>query len=361
MAGPSAGPSTPSTEAKAYQQLSKKAKHHVGRLYQVHAWMLPNEKIRMKTLKALFDKVNALRPGYFNHQVELMDDTTTKYYPCREFQTGRCTFHIPIHSQQITKPNGKRLTIQVIHGCDLCFYGRWDLGHHTINACHLKHLLPQGTGERPWDRRERKLREEKEKAKLRQQQQSKQTPTTPPKPKPKPKPKPHTISPSPPPSPIDIASSPSSSSSSSSSDEEDKKKSGELRKRKNPSKKSKKKKKSYWRMVTETLTELNKSVQNQNKILLEQSLRSTFVGGTDPGSDLINKDGTSYVDTSPPSSVLQGLSTEADPSLAENSILLGDLDEDRRDEGEKPLAELNKEMEQCENLMKNMDEIQPME
>ena len=203
MAGPKAGPSNISKEERAYLQLSKKAKHHVGKLYQVHAWMPPDEKIRVQTRRALFDKVNSLRPGYFNHQVELMDDTTIKYYPCQEFQAGRCTFHIPVHTQQVFKPNGKRVTIQVIHGCDLCFYGRWDLGHHILNACHLKHLLPKGTGENPWDRRERKIKEEKEKAKQRhgQGQGQGQSGSRGQEPaKPKPKQKTHTISPSPTPS-----------------------------------------------------------------------------------------------------------------------------------------------------------------
>ena len=162
---PKAGPSKPPPmEGSNPLFLSRKARVHYGRLYQVHAWMPEDEQIRVRTRKALFNKVHELRPGYFNHQVELMDDTTVKYHPCRDFQEDKCKHQTPIHYHTASKPSGKRTTYLVIHGCDLCFYGRWDLGFHTINICHLKHLLPKGTGESPWDRRARKEQEEKEKA-----------------------------------------------------------------------------------------------------------------------------------------------------------------------------------------------------
>ena len=140
--------------------LSPKVKVHYGRLYQIHEWMTQEEQTRVRARIHLFHAVNSLRPGYFNHQVELMDDTTTKYLPCRDFQVGTCNQRTT-HCFTKTKANGKKSSIQVIHGCDLCYYGRWDLGFHTINQCHLKHLLPKGTGETPWDRRERKKKEER--------------------------------------------------------------------------------------------------------------------------------------------------------------------------------------------------------
>ena len=162
---PPPGPSQPpSAEGYSLSGLSRKARIHVGRLYQIHAWMPEEEKVRIKTRRALFNAVNERRPGYFNHQVELMDDTTLRFHPCKDFQLNRCKHEKPIHYVTTMKPSGKRTSYPVIHGCDLCFYGRWDLGYHTINECHLKHLLPQGTGENPWDRRDRKLKEEKERA-----------------------------------------------------------------------------------------------------------------------------------------------------------------------------------------------------
>ena len=162
--GPPQGTSKPPPAEGSNLSGLSKARIHVGRLYQIHAWMPEEEKTCIKTRRALFNAVNERRPGYFNHQVELMDDTTLRFHPCKDFQLNRCKHEKPIHYVTAMKPSGKRHSYPVIHGCDLCFYGRWDLGYHTINECHLKHLLPQGTGENPWDRRDRKLKEERERA-----------------------------------------------------------------------------------------------------------------------------------------------------------------------------------------------------
>ena len=89
--GTASDPGEGASQAPELTPLSKKAKIHYGRLYQIHAWMSPEEKTRVQARRALFDKVNALKPGYFNQQVDLMDDTTVKYLPCQDFQLNKCS------------------------------------------------------------------------------------------------------------------------------------------------------------------------------------------------------------------------------------------------------------------------------
>ena len=283
--GTASDPGEGTSQAPELTPLSKKAKIHYGRLYQIHAWMSPEEKTRVQAPRALFDNVNALKPGYFNQQVDLMDDTTVKYLPCRDFQLNKCSQQRPIHHVSKMKSNGKRSSVLVIHGCDLCFYGRWDLGFHTLNNCHLKHLTPNGTGEKPWDRRERKSREEKEKAKQpnipakKTNQKKKLTKTK----------------------TVQISSSSSSSSSSE----------GESKKRKpdnqnNPAKTKRKKVTDNLRKVTGTLASLTEAVDKQNKIFLQHVLRASFVPPTQA---------TNPVDTSQAPSGEASLSMEADPGM----------------------------------------------
>ena len=318
--------------------LSRKAKVHYGRLYQIHDWMSVEERTRVRTRQHLFNAVNKLRPGYFNHQAELMDDTTVKYLPCRDFQTGSCN-QKPIHYFHKKKVNGKKSAIQVIHGCDLCYYGRWDLGFHTINNCHLKHLVPKGTGETPWDRRDRKKKEEK----------CQTRPKTPPA-----KRKQDTIT-------IDESSTSDSSSSSSSSDDdqqsdEPQPSTSKCKKAKKPVKKKKKKSKKSSRIkhFNAQLKQLTEQVAAQNKIMLQHGLQST--------SDAKRMEVERTVEPLP-----EGLSETADPVLSGNQPSLDDLSdpvihEPLNDDPFGPqgpnrnLAELGMELEACENEMQNMEE-----
>lgn len=335
--------------------LSPKAKVHYGRLYQIHDWMSEEEKTRVRSRIHLFRTVNKLRPGYFNHQVELMDDTTTKYLPCRDYQVGSCR-QGSTHYHTRTKSNGKKSAVLVIHGCDLCYYGRWDLGFHTINNCHLKHLVPKGTGETPWDRRDRKKKEERGKTIQAPKQQATKRKVK---------------------DTIDIASSSSSSdsssSSTSSSEEEDEGSTSARRrsaasndnrkrqKRPKVKKKTKKKKKDKLSFVTEQLKQLSQQVAEQNKIMLQHNLKpvpDTQCTGTGGQGDPLPSGLSETADTSLPGNhSLGGL--DDDPvlhePLSENPFDVTPMGGNNQ---EKSLEQLSMDYTECETLLDSVENNQ---